>query len=692
MSALPRASRLALAASLLVGGAAGCGGGDPVVPGPDGGVVAAPYKVTLLVTLDGVPVEGAVVGQGGAAARVKSAADGTAQLTVDPAVPGDKYLIASHPAARIGGLDLAGAEAPYRIDLVRFRTDDNPDYQFDDPGVPSDNPPATTCSHCHRTLHADWWASPHRSAAKNPVLHDVYAGAAAAIAGEAECVAAGGAWRSGIGPGTGRPAARCYLGDGTLPDLNPSCRQTPCDAVASDTGGCADCHAPGIDGRLGGRGLLEATGRAYDFGVQCDVCHKVESIDLDKPPGVGGRLHLVRPSEKTGKKDIPFAPLSFGPFDDVVNGGMGSVQRAHFHDASLCAGCHQLEAAPRLPGAKLDATRWPGGTLPIHTTYAEWKAGPFSKVSCGGCHMPPAAGVMNSADLQHFLDTEGAVGGWRRPAGTTTHHAWAGPRQPQFRMLENAASLAIERGRTDGGDEVARVTVRNLGAGHALPTGEPLRSLILRVEARCGGEPVPAIGGDAIPDFGGALATKGAGEDWQRWPGARVGQVVRVVRTPGGHHDYRGFGPFGDGRFDAAKKGLPITLVAGQSTIRAVDGDRVTFDAPLPAGDLAWLGEEAPAGPGPSLPLAGAPGFAFARVLADERGRRMVPHHRAIDVAVDNRLLPGDGFTSEHRFAACGKRGGLTVRAVLLYRAYPVELARQRRWSGADTLMVEERR
>ena len=28
---------------------------------------------------------------------------------------------------------------------------------------------------------------------------------------------------------------------------------------------------------------------------------------------------------------------------------------------------------------------------------------------CAGCHMPPAAEVMNSADLQHFADTEGAI-------------------------------------------------------------------------------------------------------------------------------------------------------------------------------------------------------------------------------------------------------------------------------------------
>ena len=83
-----------------------------------------------------------------------------------------------------------------------------------------------------------------------------------------------------------------------MPTLNEGCGEDgPCDGVAENTGGCADCHAPGINGALGGRDLLEATGYAYSYGVHCDVCHKVEDIDLDAAPGVAGRLKILRPTE-----------------------------------------------------------------------------------------------------------------------------------------------------------------------------------------------------------------------------------------------------------------------------------------------------------------------------------------------------------------------------------------------------------
>ena len=40
------------------------------------------------------------------------------------------------------------------------------------------------------------------------------------------------------------------------------------------------------------------------------------------------------------------------------------------------------------------------------------------------------------------------------------------------------------------------------------------------------------------------------------------------------------------------------------------------------------------------LMVGAAPGFAFARVLPDQQGATMAPHHRAADVVVDNRILP----------------------------------------------------
>ncbi len=48
-----------------------------------------------------------------------------------------------------------------------------------------------------------------------------------------------------------------------------------------------------MDGQIGGRDLAEATGVALDYGVHCDVCHRVEAVDLGGAPGVAGRLKLL---------------------------------------------------------------------------------------------------------------------------------------------------------------------------------------------------------------------------------------------------------------------------------------------------------------------------------------------------------------------------------------------------------------
>ena len=164
-----------------------------------------------------------------------------------------------------------------------------------------------------------------------------------------------------------------------------------------------------------------------------------------------------------------------------------------------------------------------------------------------------------------------------------------------------------------------------------------------------------------------------------------------MVRRTGAWLDYDGFGPFGDGTFDAEGKGMPEEQVVGEAVVVSVDGGVVTFDRALPAGDLAYLGE--PAGlPGDgedAAARAGAPGFGFARVMVGPDGERMAPHFLAVDVASDNRLLPQTEWTSEHRFD--GDCEAPEVRAILLHRAYPLALARERGWALEESVMVDVR-
>ncbi len=662
----------------------------------------------VLVTLDGAPVEGAIVTQGGVEARWTTDASGRVDISLDMGVHGLVAVMASHEEARIGGgelgYDLEDVEAilasgePWEIALERFAVVDNTLYHFQDPGDPSNRDTTAQCGHCHIEINDDWYGSAHRSSASNARVHDLYAGVAAAFTDASACEEAGGTWATGILPGTAAAGGRCYLGDGLLPTLNEGCGpDSPCDATATELGDCAACHAPGIDGELSGRGLLEATAFAYSYGVHCDVCHKVESVDLEDPnPGVSGMLRVLRPSEASPSPVLgEFYPLTFGPYPDVPNPRMGSVYRPLFREAELCAGCHLLEQAPLPPDAEIDLERWPDGVLPLQSTYREWLEGPYGEAApCQSCHMPPDAAAGNSADLGVHIDAPepDSASGWYRAPGSVRRHTWTGPRTEDTPMLALAASLTLSSRWEEGerGDElVVEATVKNVGAGHAIPTGEPMRSLVLLVEARCDGERTPAVGGDVVPDTGGWLAKKEAGEDWTSWPGAEAGDVVRVVRRTGEWRDYEGFGAFGDGSLEPEDKGLPVEELVGEVRVLAMDGAYPVFDGELPEGDVAYLGEGEglPEDGDPALAWAGAPGFSWQRVTLGTSGERDVPSFLAEDIASDNRLMPQRSWTSQHRFAPDCAEPELSAR--LYYRAYPLALSRERGWEGVDRLMVE---
>ncbi|MEL6182814.1 MAG: hypothetical protein AAFS10_27920, partial [Myxococcota bacterium] len=356
----------------------------PDSEGIDTGPVLGPDMIEVQVTLDGEPAVDTLLVQGGTTHQWRTDAAGRARITVDRSVEGELIVMASHPEARQRGVDADfEADEPQRIELFRY-SGDNPNYTFQDPGEPSRRGSTSQCGHCHQTINDAWYLSPHRTSASNPTVHDLYAGVASAIDSEEACVERGGRWQEGLQPGTDKPGMRCYLGVGLLPMLNSDCggdQQPSCDTEATHFGGCASCHAPAIDGALQGRDLLEARGVAYDYGVSCDVCHRVDRVDLDDlEPGVAGRLHLTRPGERSPSLALGvFLPLTFGPSHDSPNPRMGSVQRDHFRNGHICAGCHQHDQPGEL--AALDPERWPEGRLPVQSTWEEWRQGPLSEAA-----------------------------------------------------------------------------------------------------------------------------------------------------------------------------------------------------------------------------------------------------------------------------------------------------------------------
>lgn len=671
------------------------GGSDGADGGSDGtgDAVTGVLDVLITATLDGVPAPGIDLWQGGTTTHVVTDDAGQATFPVDHDVTGDIAIIASHPQARPVALDMTYGEPPTSalLELSRFVDEDNPDYEFQHPGEPDLRETTAYCAHCHITMSEDWLGSAHAGSSSDPWLHDLYAGTADVLGDQADCESAGGTWATGTAPGAGTPTERCYLGDGVLPALNDcgvACDSAP--AAQPERGACADCHAPGIDGEVGGRGLLEAQGIAHDYGVHCDTCHKVESVDLDNPdPGVAGKLRILRPIEDVFQAGLEWTPLTYGPYPDVVNPRMGAIVRDHFQSGELCAGCHEYWQPALVEGESVDTTRWPDGRFPVHTTWSELETGALgTDVPCVSCHMPADGDVGNSADLGNLADWEdqGIAAGWARPAGAVRRHAWFGPKNDEQRMIDLAAALFVDAQVADGALTV-QVETRHVGPGHAIPTGEPLRSMLLQVEARCGDEALEPTGGHALPAWAGALAVREASEGWSTWPGAAVGDRIVVIEEDG-WVDYQGPLQFGDGTFSVEERGLVHEVARGGAVVTAVSDGVVNLDRPLPAGDRAY---RLPAGGlqaegDPAAPLAGTPGFAFARVLADASGTPMVPHFKAVDVVSDNRLMPGTSFTSTHTFAA--SCAAPTVEARLVYRRVPWALSTEKRWTNPDAVMA----
>lgn len=382
--------------------------------------------------------------QAGGAIQGVTDAEGLGTVTIDRAMPGEHWVVAALPGHRSVGTELLGdLPSPIPLELAAVQTD-NPAWEYGDPGV-GGGETSLECSHCHQRLVEQFGGSAHRRAAKNPWVRDVYT-----------------AERVAEQPGHG---------------------------------GCADCHAPGIPGPAGGgHDLLSAEGLAYDEGVHCDFCHKVADVDLDRPPGVGGRMVLGRPLEEPGL--MGFEPVMYGPYPDVLNPFMGGSWAPVFSESRYCAGCHEY------------TQQGPSGPFPVHTTFSEWKASTYAAATpCQSCHMPPIEAA-NAADMDLMGLEPSRAAGFARPPGAVRSHRFDGPHTARGgpTLLESAASVGLERVESSEGRLSVRLTVKNVGAGHSLPTGEPLRAVLAVVEATCAGDPLTLLDGPTLPATAGGEA------------------------------------------------------------------------------------------------------------------------------------------------------------------------------------------
>lgn len=689
---------------------AGSTNSTSVGPGSSSGDgLPAMFTVTGIVTNGQTPIAGAMVMQGGGKPLMETGPDGTFAIEVTRSIPGTPTVVAAKIGYRSNGVEfLELPSEPIEIVLHQVSPPDNiSGYTYGEPGVgdPDIDTTTGTCGHCHTTLVAQFHTSAHAKATRDPLVQDIYAGTTTADANT--CAAMGGIFRSGRIPGSEMGSAqKCYLGGGVLPDLNGcggpndlACDDPQLNDAQKPTqfGHCADCHAAGLPGPTGGRNLLDATGNVFDNGNHCDVCHKVSDIDLSKPPGVAGRLVLQRPRETLNEPGGKLRQVMFGPLPDVPLDFMGGSYQPKFSQATFCAGCHEQQQEALVPGMSVNTQRFPDG-LPTHSTYTEWAESPWAAAGaqCQHCHMPPNKGLVNTLDTMKAEKASIAYG-FPRPPEQIRSHVFRGPLAGAPRLVDLAVGLWLDA-KVVNGDVLAQVKVSNQSAGHALPTGEPMRAMLLVVQAFACGQRLTPKNGALLDDVGGVLAEGTVGQGisaagtswtWNAATMAKAGQTVRVVRDTGQWVDYPGIGYFADPMLGPADKGIPLRAPVGEAQIVSAMNGVITLDRELPvqAGDLVWLGEQATneiADGAVALALAGSAGQSFARVLVDAGGERLVPHYKAVDIVSDNRLPPLEPITTTHEFAIPMGCNDVSVTATILYRPVPLHLGRLRGWETRD--------
>ncbi len=432
---------------------------------------AREHPIQGVVTSDGNPIVNAVVRLQGDSAYVLSDAQGHFLLPVtNTEIP--FHITAWAPGYYITAAATDGID-DVQLVMRRHPTDDNPDYTFISPVLEPDNP--TACGRCHaaRTGMAnimlpvdEWLKDAHASSAVNPRFLSVYNGTT--LDGEKGLLTAyyfDAA--AGINIPTEPSQGQDKVGVGFRLDF------------PDEAGSCAACHVPvSALSTLDLRDPNQAEGIAQE-GITCDFCHKVWDVHLEadgKPsphrPGVQS-LQFLRP---TPGEQVFLGPLDDTPGDDIY---LPLQNKSQF-----CAACHS-------------GSFWGVG---IYDSFGEWLKSAYNNSetgkTCQDCHMPHRGAdqfVQLPPDVSQYVP--------QRDPQTIFSHLMPGATDAT--LLQETAELQIE---TQWQADSLKITagVTNTGAGHDIPTDNPLRNIILLVTANnASGEPLTLSNGPTIPVWGG---------------------------------------------------------------------------------------------------------------------------------------------------------------------------------------------
>jgi hypothetical protein len=199
---------------------------------------------------------------------------------------------------------------------------------------------------------------------------------------------------------------------------------------------CLSCHTP-LAALIGDFTFRQ---KVSWEGVTCDYCHSVRDVSLSGPnPRAKVELNLMKS----------------GPLRDAAAPVHGTVFSAIHTSSLVCAPCHEY--------------RNPLG-LAVLTTYSEWKNSRYAKEGrdCQSCHMYKVAGDV--VDPKILTVSEAKVNLHQMPGSHSVD------------QLNRTVKARLTASRERGQLKVV-VEVSNAAAGHYVPTGSPMRQLILEVMA-----------------------------------------------------------------------------------------------------------------------------------------------------------------------------------------------------------------
>ncbi len=275
---------------------------------------------------------------------------------------------------------------------------------------------------------------------------------------------------------------------------------------------CEGCHSPAgmVTGEVKGPGLKGLSPLAA-AGVSCDVCHSMSGVTHWQTPShepENGSFILTPGVESKGGPQL----IKRGPYKPShgCGGGFHDCAESTLHlQADMCASCHQVY--------HYDAH------FPLEATYLEWKHGPYAQkaILCQDCHMVDTAAFRQAAD-DFVKPARGEYRHYFNGANYLLHYLAAGAARKagdkeladglmkQYEMavarLKSAAELELAPVYREGRLAEVRVRVKNVRAGHNLPTSlTNVRQMWLEITARDEtGKVILSSGG---PDLKGDLPT-----------------------------------------------------------------------------------------------------------------------------------------------------------------------------------------